>query len=171
MGNPIDTSTEISEFKIENGMIHWTTSKEIDNKEFIIESSIDGETWNVVEHLEGRQFSDIKREYSYQLKQPEVTTYFRLKREDMEGKKQTYDKVLVYEVLGEKPYLSYSVEGQHLNFKTNDGNINVTILNALGQEEHQEYTKDGESIELSDGVYFIKMTSAHQHLFEQVIIK
>ncbi|NME71527.1 T9SS type A sorting domain-containing protein [Flammeovirga aprica JL-4] len=168
---PFDGSTEITDFRIENGMIHWTTSKEIDNKEFIIEASVDGEHWTAVDHLEGKQYSDINREYRYQLKTPSVTTYFRLQREDMEGKTQTYEKVLVYEVLGETPYLNYEVEGNNINFKTNDGNIYVMILDAAGHEEYQGHTKDGGQLSLERGVYFIKLTSAHQHLFKQVIIK
>ncbi|WP_156152344.1 hypothetical protein [Flammeovirga sp. OC4] len=171
VSTPFDTSTEITSFILEKEIIQWTTSREVDNKAFMIESSIDGKNWIMVNYQEGERYSDIERQYSFALEQPKVTTYFRLKREDMEGTKQTYEKVLIYKVKKVPPFLKYTVDGTKVSFKTNDGKINVSILDALGNEEHQVYTKDGDTIELNEGVHFIKMTSAHQNLFEQVKIE
>lgn len=170
-GNSFDRDIIISDFKIENGIIHWTTSKEIDNKEFIIEESVDGKTWKSIEHLKGKCYSDINREYRYELHKPSQTTYYRLKSENVEGDIVSYNKILKYEVLKEEAFIRYEIEDQKVLFKTNDGIIKITLLDVAGHEEYKGYIKDGEEIEISKGAHFIKFTSDHQQVFKQVIIE
>ena len=171
MAYTFDENIIVIDFKIEEGIMRWTTSKEINNKAFIIESSEDGEHWKMLDHLEGKEYSDIEREYRYKINVPSTTTYFRLKSEDMEGNTATYSKVLEYEVLKEKPYITYEVGKEHVKFKTNDKNVKVMILNDGGHEEYQGYIKDGDAIKVEKGIHFIKLTSPHQHVFRQLVIK
>lgn len=170
-GTPFDGNIIISDFKLDGVEISWTTSKEVDNKEFIIEASLDGKEWKSVKHIKGELYSDIDRKYDFKFSPPTETTYFRLKRVDMEGIEETYSKVLVYEVRKEKPFFTYQVENKKIVFSTNDGDARITILDMTGNEVYNGLVKDGETLAINEGIHFLKIKTVHQQIFKQVIIE
>jgi hypothetical protein len=98
--------------------LEWSTFSESNNSHFIIEKSVDGESWKHLIKVYGKGNSTELSEYRTTDDIPSVTTYYRLTQYDYDGKK---------EVLGIE-----SVKGE----------LNVSLIktvNYLGQEVNESY--------------------------------
>lgn len=84
----------LTDFKAvyENKMVHliWITQQEINNKEFILERSIDGITFETIATVAGAGYSQSEKTYSYNDNAfPQVAKiYYRLSQVDIDGSKR-----------------------------------------------------------------------------------
>lgn len=73
------------EFTIGN-MLMWTTSAEIDNKQFVIEKSTDGGKYDMIGELEGSGNSDEETSYRFMdLDARKGVSFYRIKQIDFDG--------------------------------------------------------------------------------------
>ncbi|MCZ2459910.1 MAG: T9SS type A sorting domain-containing protein [Chitinophagales bacterium] len=67
--------------------LSWQTAIEIDNDHFTVERSVDGNTWGFVKNIPGAKNSTTLQSYECYDENPyAVTTYYRLKQTDIDGK-------------------------------------------------------------------------------------
>ncbi|AZQ64915.1 hypothetical protein EI427_22065 [Flammeovirga pectinis] len=164
--------TKINSFQLEDNILSWETSLEVDNNKFLIEASVDKNNWATIGEIKGQSYSSIHREYSLPISAPNTTTYYRIKQIDLAGDTITYNKITSYAVAKEKPFVDYEIIDQKVSISTNDGNVSVMVLKADGTPEVKlSNLKDHSEINLLSGVHFIKLKSEHEQLFEQIIIE
>jgi hypothetical protein len=82
-----------------NGVyLTWTTSSEINNEFFTIESSIDGENFKAIKKIRGAGFSNEILNYAYLDDKPYIgINYYRLKQTDYDGN-YTYSDIIAVNV-------------------------------------------------------------------------
>ncbi|MBI2257790.1 MAG: T9SS type A sorting domain-containing protein [Flavobacteriia bacterium] len=89
---------ELKEFYIEkiddNISINWTTESERENKQFIIETSIEGYFWETLVTIPGAINSIEQKKYSFFDNLPKIGSiiYYRLLQEDIDGRVQIVAK-------------------------------------------------------------------------------
>lgn len=76
--------------------LDWSTAKESNNDHFVVERSIDGTTYKLVNTVKGSLSSDSKRSYTTYDEQPVYgLLYYRLKQVDVDGKEKKLADVSV----------------------------------------------------------------------------
>lgn len=76
---------DVDDYEIGN-MLTWNTSTEVDNKEFVIERSTDGNTYNTIGKVNGKGTSIDKQEYSFlDISADKGLTRYRLKQVSIDG--------------------------------------------------------------------------------------
>lgn len=75
---------ELISFDVDCQHITWYIASEVNNKEFVVEQSINGEVWDTYKIVGGRGNSNDPKIYSI-LNQTEGLVYFRLKQIDYDG--------------------------------------------------------------------------------------
>jgi hypothetical protein len=154
--------------------INWTTTSEINNNYFTIERSNDLKNFEVIDVVKSKNGnSNVTQSYNLMDRNPiKGTSYYRLKQTDYDGQyeyfapvavtvKSTYDDVTVYPnpVTG-NGYLTFS--------SLKDDEQTVVIYDVAGRLVYQkQYTITTgnnkltlETINLTKGMYFIKMDNA-----------
>lgn len=82
-------------------VLHWTTTMERNNKEFVIERSFDGENFEALGTVAGFGTTNNTSNYHYDMfNASEEGMYFRLKQIDFDGE-MTYSKVIVVNALAQ----------------------------------------------------------------------
>jgi hypothetical protein len=72
-------------------LLQWATASEQNAHYFIVEKSIDGWNWNMVQQIPCAGFSSITQHYSIRDYNPSnVVAYYRLKQVDFDGKQETF---------------------------------------------------------------------------------
>ncbi len=118
-------------------VLNWSTATETDNKEFQIERSVNGETFQSLGTVKGSGTTATPQYYSFNDEKPApVTAYYRLKSVDMDDK-ETYSKTVSIVASIKKGQLKVFPnpvgEEGYLNIETNNDVQNVLITNMLGQ--------------------------------------
>ena len=85
--NSIVLPVILREFKAECDFIEWIVDGEINNKEFILEYSYNGEDWDIYKRLEGRGTSNSSKRY-FTLNEKQGLSYWRLQQVDYDGNKE-----------------------------------------------------------------------------------
>jgi hypothetical protein len=155
--------------------LEWETVSEKNNKEFIIERSLDGVQFNVIGHLAGNNTSSQTKEYTYtdlNVSGPEI--YYKLKQMDINGN-YFYSEVRIVSM----EQNSISLQGNTIVSHLSTGQeIQYTIVSQLGQlvgeGVYEAAAGTSEKIipieRLAEGVYFVKVASANK-VFSGKIIK
>jgi hypothetical protein len=74
--------------------INWATASEVNNKQFIVEKSVDGETWQVVNIQQGSGNSEATRFYTCTDESPFAgLSYYRLRQVDYDGN-MSYSRIV-----------------------------------------------------------------------------
>jgi hypothetical protein len=82
-------------YKGEN-ILKWVTATESNNDFFTIEHSYDGMNWQEIKKVYGAGTSNIRKEYSAYVNQPEKTVnYYRLKQTDFDGQDKKFKSIVV----------------------------------------------------------------------------
>jgi hypothetical protein len=94
--NMVPLPIELLSFKVKcsnnEAAISWVTSMEINNKEFSIQRSIDGEFWTTVGFVPGVGNSTEEHAYIYTDTRPlQGTSYYRLEQKDIDGTTATFN--------------------------------------------------------------------------------
>jgi hypothetical protein len=73
----------------------WETKSEKNNSHFIVESTLDGETWYNVGSVSGNGNSIYPQNYSLKVRQREDLKYYRLIQVDFDGNKSIYNTISI----------------------------------------------------------------------------
>lgn len=159
--SPIPLSIQILSFEIKNAnnnlIISWTTSSEVNNDNFEIESSLNGDKWIEIERVKGAGNSSNLKHYSSIISNPPLgISYYRLKQIDFDGK-ISYSDVISNE-------FKYPVDNEafpnpttgiiHFTNKTTD----YIYISSLNGEIIRIVQPEDNTVDLSDdknGCYFV----------------
>ena len=115
--------------------VRWATETEINNKEFAVERSTDGETWTVINTMPGHNNSLMQVDYAYNdlSVEPGVTYYYRLKQIDNNGNYQ-YTGIVQAKINGGGTFTV-------MNFVPNPtlGNTQLTVVTTKTQQVTVEF--------------------------------
>lgn len=161
-------SAKLLETKIE---LKWLTANELNNADFVIEKSFDGEKWTAIGNQKGSGNTKQKQSYIFFDTNPmEGIQYYRLKQIDFD-KHFTYSKVVAadYKIGGSTsirlfPNPSHSQITINMNGQEFEKNTQIHIVNTLGQvvlaRQYTEATFFNLDISgLPNGSYFVKITT------------
>lgn len=71
----------------DQALLSWTTATELNNKDFVVEHSVNGKDWESVGVVKGAVNSIIQKNYSYLHSQPaEGMNYYRIRQVDLDGR-------------------------------------------------------------------------------------
>ncbi len=147
--------------------IYWSTSTEINNDYFILERSIDGETWDKVTRIEAAGNSSNRLDYSFEDENIfNVESYYRLKQFDFNGK-VSYSNITPIKKLEQENLLSI-FPNPSSDF------ITISSKNSLLDSEIQIFDYSGKLVlkkiifndldlltvcikDFSSGVYYVKI--------------
>ncbi len=109
------------EFTIGN-MLVWTTSSEVDNKQFIIEKSIDGMEYDIIGEVNANGNSEDENTYRYMdLDARKGTSYYRIKQIDFDGD-FSYSQTAFVNKSTDNDFMIASI-----NNPLNSESVNITI--------------------------------------------
>lgn len=151
-----------------NVLVKWSTSNETNNNFFTVERSLDGRTWSNIGIVKaaGNSFTTI--EYQLVDRAPvEGLQFYRLKQTDLNGE-FTYSNIVPVKFNAENNtnvVLFPQPAGDILNVSvqnTENLNINIKILNAMGQQVLELNNLNGSVIQidlstLTSGVYYMEL--------------
>lgn len=80
---PVDLVDFTVSCELNNPMVRWHTSTEINNSHFTLQGSSDGSTYNTIERVEGAG-TTVETQY-YELRNVQPYTYYRLQQTDFDG--------------------------------------------------------------------------------------
>ncbi len=159
-----------------NIILKWETATESNNDYYILERGSDGKTFEEYGKVKGAGTTNINSNYSFTDKYPlRGINYYRLKQVDYDGN-FSYSKIIsinnqqinkssvnIYPVPSDRELIcEFFTEG--------DSEINITVIDVLGNIVMQEETKAKRGMNksklniqnLSQGVYFLKMDNGIQ---------
>lgn len=154
--------------KAENKMakIEWTTTSEINNKEFVLSRSSDGKDFEELVRISGSGNATIKNNYSHFDKTPlPGINYYRLQQIDFDGKKTDYGiRKVVFEIDKSmiKIYPNPVRDQLAIEFLA-DTYHRVEIINSNGKVMQQLNLNNWENRKiisfgnLAAGIYFVKL--------------
>lgn len=122
--SPVILPVQLTKFEgtFDNGSNHitWQTISEFNNDYFLLERSLDGQTWEPIAKIDGAYNSRVELNYSYDDKDFSLDcfNYYRLHQYDYNGEMITYDPISILNVTNKKI---------------------VKILNSVGQEVSSDY--------------------------------
>lgn len=151
-----------------NVLVKWSTSNETNNNFFTVEKSLDGRTWSNIGIVKGAENSFTTLEYQFVDRTPvEGLQFYRLKQTDLNGE-FTYSNIVPVKFNAENNtnvVLFPQPAGDILNVSvqnTENLNINIKILNAMGQQVLELNNLNGSVIQidlstLTSGVYYMEL--------------
>ncbi|HEX5170576.1 MAG TPA: LamG-like jellyroll fold domain-containing protein, partial [Cyclobacteriaceae bacterium] len=176
---PITLSLFDATLEMNKVKISWTTASEINNEYFTIERSVDGVTWTEIAMVPGAGNSDEELSYVHWDNQPiPGTSYYRLKQTDFDGT-SSYSKIdAVVFSTGSEVRVYARPENHELIVELGDlqQGGDISVLNILGQPLSIPFTDDSakrvyNTLELSSGVYIVRVRSHNGIVAEKVVIK
>lgn len=147
---------------------NWSTASEVNNDYFILERSIDGSTWEIIERISGAGFSNTALHYDHPDMHPFAgQSYYRLQQVDFDGAETVYPPVAVYidqaqASLGiQKAYRNG--HGLHIHYEAHEGPVLAEIFDLLGKrlfssQLHGEQHAALVSPQLPDGLYILRLS-------------
>ena len=165
--------------------LSWATDIEINNKEFQVERSVDGQNWTHIGTVDGHGNSTVKQTYTYNDVNVIANTryYYRLKQVDF-NLVYKYTSVVTAEIFGNgafnvslSPNPTYGTTNLIIN-TTNDQAITVDVYNVIGQKmasSSSQLSSGYNRIELdlghlASGTYMVSVTSANQVYTKKLVI-
>ncbi len=155
--------------------VKWSTSEEFNNREFIVERSVNGVSYNPVGSMAGMGTTNISRNYTFDDDVSKVTSafvYYRLRQIDIDGK-FTFSKVIAVKLSDNNAVKISSVfpnpAKDYINIVLNaerNENITIQVFNTEGTQVRRYIkglqigtnTINIDNIEsLGAGMYFIKI--------------
>lgn len=165
-------------------LLEWVTSSEINNKEFIVERSTDGQNFTAIGKVAGAGNSSVKLNYNFTDAQPVIgKNYYRLKQVDFDGKFE-YSKILWLDfstpfIITAAPnpaknYVQLSFNGLTGRAK----NAHISLLGTNGQiaRQLQQQVANQALVTLplqgvSKGMYFVKVVIDDQIFVTKLMVE
>lgn len=103
--------------KNEVNKLSWITASEINNDFYIIENSVDGFNWDIIDKVNGMGNSSNITDYSYEHENYKDTiNYYRLTQVDFDGRRETFKIVVVDNTIEPKVIVGmYNYMGRQIN--------------------------------------------------------
>jgi hypothetical protein len=176
---PITLLSFDGEYQNNYNLLDWTTSSEINNDYFTLESSRNAIIWDEVVKINGAGNSNNEINYKYQdYNYFKSRTYYRLKQTDFDGK-TSYSNTIVVELLESNSniimYPNPTKDNLYIKIPNNKNNYQMIISDYLGKQLlTQKLTQTKTAINLngfSKGVYFIKIITKNKTIINNKIVK
>lgn len=103
ISNPLPvTFLKFAGVKVANNVnLSWSTSNEVNNEKFVVESSFNGHDFTSIGEVSGSGTTNDLSEYSYSVLNPESNAiFYRLRQVDLDGKSEVSSVIVVSEVQG-----------------------------------------------------------------------
>ncbi len=145
----------------------WTTSKEIDNEHFVIESSEDGVLFEEIGIISGAGNSNILNYYRFIDRNPHHDiSYYRLKQVDFNGSYSLSD-IKTIKLSDKSTHINISPNPflETIFIESDEKIINIGVFNLQGELMTDLDLNDKDAYNLSGlamGVYYILVQSSHQ---------
>lgn len=149
-------------------VLDWTTSSEVNNKQFFVQRSADGIHWETIGVVAGSGTSQSIHSYTFIDKSPlEGNSYYRIVQEDFNGEKDNSEVRLVNRTLDYMVSVSPNPFSSSTNIYISGVSSDIIELEVVDVNGKTVFSRSGElanqSIEigkdLSSGLYFLKVSS------------
>ena len=164
-------------------VVDWITAMEKDNKEFIVEKSVDGYVFEAIGHVSGNGNTNNVTRYNHNIiNAPETEVFLRLKQVDFDGK-YSYSKIIAVKAFeseseGLTTQSSFSifpnpVSENEVYLKYDNADKDVAVVQIYDASEKLYYTEEIEvegngvtklflvpSQTLSKGIYFVTIRTS-----------
>ena len=162
----------------------WSTSQEINSKDFVVENSVNGTSWTAVGIVGAKGNSSSVSNYSFVHPNPiPGTNYYRLGMEDRDGHK-SYSPILNVNVLCSKPVITINpnpfVDKVNIYMTSaKDEMVNIKLFDNIGREIQSKQVsvlRGSNVIDLHDlrnlasGVYLIRVAT-NSDIVTQKLVK
>lgn len=150
-----------------NNHIQWVTATEMDNDYFLLEKSLDGITWTLVEKVQGAGFSTNTLYYNAMDKNASFgKSYYRLLQVDFNGETHPYGPISVDQKYSKNNLICYPNPANNQLFVLFNTQLEISeiqLKNAEGKEVISNYrltTLSDQKItidlsQLASGIYFL----------------
>ena len=132
---PLNLLSFSASLKGEIVLLQWTTTNEVNTKYFVIESSTDGNNWQLLTTVDAKNTVSTNH-YSFNLTATSGTTYYRLKIIDITGK-YIYSSIQSIDVLDKSDLVTLSPNPASnyitLSFDTSIKQAVIKIINTSGK--------------------------------------
>jgi len=180
---PVELTNFKAKQKNEIVQLIWETASELNTREFVVEHSVDGYTFNSIGNVRANGNSNIIQNYSYKHRTPEKgINYYRLRIVDMDGSFEysqmeivQYDKSTELNIFPNPVNKYINIHG---DFKDHE-NVMIEIFDQDGKEifvgtisfDNGRIMLDTDNVNISKpGTYVLRITS-RSNTFVQKFIK
>ncbi len=168
---PVELLSFNANWQLNGVVVSWTTKSELNNDYFILERSIDGETYETIAKINGQGTSSETHQYEYLDEDVQnATYYYRLKQIDFDGDHVDYKPVAV-KVESDNPISVYPNPTNGLIYLDQPFNGQVMVYNSLGQLVVSVNGNDQQTIDLSDlesGIYLVVIVENGQRSQQKI---
>ena len=159
----IDFAAKANDASIE---VKWSTASEKDNSAFVLEKSLDGQTWSAIGTVKGAKTSNVVNNYGIvDYKAVAGFQYYRLKQIDLDGT-VNYSKAIAVNfskasTLNVNLFPNPAKDALNITTENNaTGEVNIQILNSMGETVYKQVLEAGlvQSIDITSfipGVYYV----------------
>ena len=146
--------------------VKWSTASEKDNAAFVVEKSLDGQTWSAIGTVKGAKTSNVVNNYGLvDYKAVAGFQYYRLKQIDINGT-VNYSKAIVVNfsktsTLNVNVFPNPAKDALNISTENNaTGELSIQILNSMGEMVYNQMVEAGlvQSIDIASftpGVYYV----------------
>jgi hypothetical protein len=181
---PVDFLSLDSENVDNTSLLQWSTASELNNDVFIIEHSLDGVSFKVLDFVEGNGNVNYTIDYEYKHSTPaKGTNYYRLLQRDYDG--TTYELAITkvnHDLLKAQDFKIYPNplnKGEVLNLDNpfREGQLTVDVYNTQSQLVYKNVKFDStdkiriEDLQLKHGIYHVVITSELESYSERLIVQ
>lgn len=163
---PVTLVSFIAKAEAGQNKLIWKTTEETNNKGFEIERSADARTFEKIGFVDGNGDTEDDKTYHFRDLNPFLTTYYRLKQLDYDGKSD-YSRVIA--VKGEAATLRIfpNPAQDYLSVSGIEQNQHLTIIDRSGRVVLKRQVAEKEQVQigkLTAGVYTVKIGSQSRKL-------
>ena len=154
--------------------LYWQTISEINNDYFILEASVDANSFIEIGNIDGAGNSSQLIDYYFLDKTPiSSTTYYRLKQVDFNGKFSYSDVISIKRDKYDDIFIYPNPTNDVLNIEiksSNQINYTISVINIVGEEIHKTNYSGNSKItldvfsKLSTGVYFVNIKDEYDNV-------
>ena len=154
-----------------NCTLNWTTSSELNNDKFIIETSTEGEVFNRIGEIDGAGTTTETHDYTFTHHTPSAgVNYYRLKQVDFDGT-FAYSKVIAINAPGSKDIFAFPNPAKDkitVQYDYSKGAGNIQLFDALGRRVNANIAGYAGNYEvklpegLAKGTYWLKVERSGQ---------
>jgi hypothetical protein len=158
-------------------ILNWETTSETNNRQFIVERSVNGRVFEAIDSLPGAGNSNMAKRYIFTDNTPNYVNHYRLKQIDFDGK-FVYSKILYVKVEKASPFqIMQNVVNANLQYQVNSGmkGSGIEIYDMTGRSLYKIQTKEGvQYINVSGwnaGKYLIRLLAIDGQVYSHQFIK
>ncbi len=167
-------------------LISWITASESNNREFVVEKSDDGLSWQEIARQDGAGNSNSLKHYRFEDHEPFVLTYYRLTQIDYDGTSEQFNPIVlsreaILADAGERFALFPNPAGGFLNIQllgeeTSLQQNRFFLIDAMGREvlSRQLIGSDKHLIDISSltpGIYTACLQDAKRINYSKLVVK